>query len=1290
MVSQRRLGGNNLPILSFLLIAGLLLAAWPWATASGAAPAAIAAPAAPLSWASLNGPRGGPAQALALSPDFAHDHAVWGGGGRDSGRASWSGRGLFRSTDGGDHWSFAGGPVNGAPLDLALSPGWPGQGVAAAGFWTGVWVTTDAGATWRQTSGIETPGSPFLIDAVAVSPDYQHDFSFMAGSAYGGIYRTTDGGAIWSRYADTGPVRRLAYQPTDAHIALAAASDGLWRSRDRGATWSRVISDTQVFDIAFQPLHEVAYATFGQQIRRSTDAGATWQLFGNQADAGYDPIGVSADGVGLFVAAGPVLYRYVASSGGFVVLPPSLAGKPILRLAVSPVFASDHTLLAGTLDGVWLSTDGGMNFSLSDGFYPLAVNALSAEPGYAGDSDPSAGSGQDLFAASNLGVWRRASGVWRPTGPGMIGVLAAGILDVAVSPAYAADGILFASRVSGVSIGGSLYKSSDRGNSWQLKKNAAYVAQVLPSPAFAADQRVFMLADSRVHYSTDGGETWDFSPYWLTYPNAAYKFALSPTFAADQTVIAAGNHLHRSTDAGLTWQIAPAPPPIIPPASGPGWQVNRLIAATANTYFLTIYRSETDPPYTRHDQLWRSDDGGLHWSRVIDAPDLAISAIATRPNFASNPTIYLATIDPSIYDETPLPSDLYRSTDNGLTWRNLGGLPDAAQMNTLLAPPALPTTLLVGSETGVWQLETTGAPTATPAPCTELLSNRGFEFEGGWRIPTTSYPARRTTDKHYHGSFSMQAGITIAADNRRSYSDFSQDVTLPPASQLASANLSLWRWPQAGASQQSTPELNAVLAADTLAEFRTSVDGLNSDLQYGMIITPDGRIHYLFAQLDNNRAWLNQTFDLRPYAGKTIRLQFGTYNDGAGPIALQYFDLLSFQTCVPTPTATPTPTPSATLRASPTATPTTTPTVVRVPVAWLPLLLRDYRLPTPPTNTPTPTAPPSPTRTLTPTPTPTATRTPTPTATSTLTPTPTLTPTSTLPYTFGDLYVSYALAQATAPESLYVLDTRGRLLRSTDQGETWSDLDVAGQLGASGYTLGGSFTPPWRLYLVAADRLYRSDDAGQHWNLVTTSAPVRGVTVDFDDPAILWSSGRVANYSGIIRSTDGGAQWDEAGTGIGDFGGLGANILIHPQVHNTLFAIYWGRRGVIHLDRGQPPGLWSPIAPPITGNPFPAPPLLGLALRSEDSTLWAGGVAGALLYSVNPLEMTGSAVHWEQATSFGPYYYVQPLAWGAGPSLYINLYRYTPDADVGYHFAGAAFLRSQDSGQTWVQLHLPD
>ncbi len=113
--------------------------------------------------------------------------------------------------------------------------------------------------------------------------------------------------------------------------------------------------------------------------------------------------------------------------------------------------------------------------------------------------------------------------------------------------------------------------------------------------------------------------------------------------------------------------------------------------------------------------------------------------------------------------------------------------------------------------------------------------------------------------------------------------------------------------------------------------------------------------------------------------------------------------------------------------------------------------------------------------------------------------------------------------------------------------------------------------------------------------------------------------------------------------------------------------------------RGQPPGLWSTINSPTEGQKLGAP-FLGLTWQGNEGELWAGGLDGALLFSDNPKELAG-VVQWQQAASFGSDYSPQPLAWGAGPNLYISLYRINP--------SGGVFLRSNDGGLSWTELPLP-
>jgi photosystem II stability/assembly factor-like uncharacterized protein len=147
----------------------------------------------------------------------------------------------------------------------------------------------------------------------------------------------------------TGPVRRLAFDPAQPAVALAAASDGLWRSTDGGLSWTQATTVTQIFDLAFAADGSAAYATFLSRLWRSTDTGLTWQPFTSLTADYLDAIGLSADGAGLFVAQRGNLYRYAAAAGEFVTVTTDLNTSYILRLAPSPTYASDQTLLVGDL-----------------------------------------------------------------------------------------------------------------------------------------------------------------------------------------------------------------------------------------------------------------------------------------------------------------------------------------------------------------------------------------------------------------------------------------------------------------------------------------------------------------------------------------------------------------------------------------------------------------------------------------------------------------------------------------------------------------------------------------------------------------------------------------------------------------------------------------------------------------------------------------------------------------------------------------------------------------------------
>jgi hypothetical protein len=218
-------------------------------------------------------------------------------------------------------------------------------------------------------------------------------------------------------------------------------------------------------------------------------------------------------------------------------------------------------------------------------------------------------------------------------------------------------------------------------------------------------------------------------------------------------------------------------------------------------------------------------------------------------------------------------------------------------------------------------------PTVTPPPgaCTNLMDNPGFETASDWEIPITRYPAGYSNVEKYSGSWSMRTGIINPADNRYSYSDFRQAVSIP--SNISRAILRMRLFPLSGEvvgqNIQSLPD-----ATPSGKPFELAPEA--SDLQYVLILDQwQNWIDTLIWQRSDSHTWTYYEFDLSRYKGRTIYVQFGTYNDGWNGISAMFVDEVYLDDCAVAPTPGPTSTPTST--ALPTSTPTSTPIPTATP-----------------------------------------------------------------------------------------------------------------------------------------------------------------------------------------------------------------------------------------------------------------------------------------------------------------------------------------------------------------------
>ncbi len=180
-------------------------------------------------------------------------------------------------------------------------------------------------------------------------------------------------------------------------------------------------------------------------------------------------------------------------------------------------------------------------------------------------------------------------------------------------------------------------------------------------------------------------------------------------------------------------------------------------------------------------------------------------------------------------------------------------------------------------------------PPPPPPVCSERVSNNSFETNLSWYIPATAFSAGYSTALAHSGLRSMRTGIVNYYHNRYSYSDFGQVVSIPVGSTYA--NLAMWLY-------NSSSEPYSVLLAERPTAEEFGEEAMAGDVQYLLILDYWGNwIDTLLWQRVNEGYWKYVSFDLKKYAGSTIKLQWGTYNDGWGGVTSMFVDDVSLVAC---------------------------------------------------------------------------------------------------------------------------------------------------------------------------------------------------------------------------------------------------------------------------------------------------------------------------------------------------------------------------------------------------------
>ncbi|MFC2055189.1 hypothetical protein ACFLV7_12985 [Chloroflexota bacterium] len=213
-----------------------------------------------------------------------------------------------------------------------------------------------------------------------------------------------------------------------------------------------------------------------------------------------------------------------------------------------------------------------------------------------------------------------------------------------------------------------------------------------------------------------------------------------------------------------------------------------------------------------------------------------------------------------------------------------------------------------GGKTGMWVDEVyldacdpPPPPPPPPPPLCNIVDNSGFEVQGStgttdaddWE-QTVSIAAERTSIRYFADTHSMQTGIPSSGTDIAGYSQFYQDVTIPAGAE--NAVLSYWVFTH---SSETPPDLMPEpppLSADIYGP-----DTPDYDTQFGYLqTTSGGHLEKLFwLTASDSDSWNFMQFDVGDYEGQTVRVLFGTYNNGFGGKTAMWVDEVYLDACEP-------------------------------------------------------------------------------------------------------------------------------------------------------------------------------------------------------------------------------------------------------------------------------------------------------------------------------------------------------------------------------------------------------